>query len=313
MPTALYRYTAYGLSIDSDVQLPELLAIEPEGSPVPAPANADRRVVIRVGRVDRSSVAAPLGGTVQWARPRDTCLVYPEVGAYRILDGREVTIDLLPDADQRTLRLYLLGPVLGILLHQRNLLVIHASAVSVDGLVAVFAAEKGEGKSTLAAAMHARGHPLVTDDLLPVDLTNPHRLLVQPGFPQLKLMPEAAAQLFDDPQALPKLHPDFDKRATPIQDLAREELPLARIFILETADRDALETISPQQRFIELVRHSYLAVLLGATGEGAHHFRQVVTLATHLPVLKLKRRRSLDALIDHVKMIEQEIRKPLPR
>lgn len=305
MPPASYRYTAYGLTIESDVRLPELLPLEMG----PAAGDAGRRVAIRLGSVDRSHVTAPLGATVQWARPGDICLVYPEVGAYHITGGSVVTIDLLPDANERTLRLYLLGPVLGILLHQRNLLVIHASAVSIDGRVAVFAAEKGEGKSTLAAAVHSRGHPLVTDDLLPVDLTDPSKLLVQPGFPQLKLMPEAAAQLTADVDSLPRLHPEYDKRATPIRDLARTELPLSRIFVLETSDRDAIEPIPPQQRFIELVRHSYLAVLLGATGEAAHHFRQVVTLATHIPVLKLKRRRSLDALPIHAKMVEDEIRK----
>jgi hypothetical protein len=310
MRSALYRYTAYGLTIDSDVPLPELLPVEARSArnPVPALSRHDHNVEIRLGRVDRSSAHTPLGGNVQWARPRDICLHYPEVGSYHIVDGRRITIDLTPDADDRAVRLYLLGPVLGILLHQRDLLVIHASAVSVDGRVAVFAAEKGEGKSTLAAAMHARGHKLVTDDLLPVDLTDPNCLLVQPGFPQLKLMPEAAAQLTDDPESLPRLHPDYDKRATPVSDLVNEQLPLSRIFILETADDDAIETIAPQQRFIELVRHSYLAVLLGATGEGAHHFRQVVTLAAHVPVLKLKRRRSLEALAHHVTMIENEFR-----
>src|SRR5205814_8673312 len=140
-----------------------------------------------------------------------------------------------------------------------------------------------------------------------IDPTHPPRLLVQPGFPQLKLMPEAAAQLTHDVDSLPRLHPDFDKRATPIHDLARHQLPLSRIFILETADEDAIEPIPPQQRFIELVRHSYLAVLLGATGEAAHHFRQVVALAQNVPVLTLKRRRSLDALATHAKIVDDEL------
>ena len=309
MTTALYQYTAYGLAIDSEIKLPELLPLSSHASDG---ANDDftSRATIRIGSVDLTSVPAPLGGNVHWARPRDICLVYPEVGTYRITGGNLITVDLYPSADERALRLYLLGPVLAILLHQRGLLVIHASAVSIHGQVAVFAAEKGEGKSTLAAALHARGHQLVTDDLLPVEMTNPKRLLVQPGFPQLKLMPEAAAQLTDDPDALPRVHPGFDKRATRVRDLAREELPLSRIFILATAEHDAIEPIAPQQSFIELVRHSYLAVLLGATGEGAQHFRQVVSLAQNVPVLKFNRRRSLDALATHAAMIESEIHRP---
>jgi hypothetical protein len=313
MPTALYGYIAYGLTIDSEIAMPELVEIQPSlhGDSLSAPL--ERQVSIRLGRVDRTGVEKPVGGPVLWADRQDVCLYYEEVGAYRILRGREIMVDLVPDANERTVRLYLLGPALAILLHQRSLLVVHASAVSVDGRVAVFAGEKGEGKSTLAAAMHSRGHPLVTDDLLPVDLSNPDRLLVQPGFPQLKLMPEAAAQLTANPEALPRLHPSFEKRATAAaENFPRDPLPLARIFILETADQDEIGLIPPQQRFIELVRHSYLAILLGATGESRDHFRQVVTLAQRVPVLRLRRRRSLGALAEHAKLIEAELGKSTP-
>src|SRR3954470_12270272 len=111
MPTALYRYTAYGLSVDSDIPLPELLPLEARRDEVRAQTDDSRTVSIRLGAVDLSSAPTPLGGNVQWARPRDICLIYPEVGAYRITEGRLITVDLIPDADDRTVRLYLLGPV----------------------------------------------------------------------------------------------------------------------------------------------------------------------------------------------------------
>ena len=305
----MFHYIAYGLAIASEIPLKELVAVP---APSPEAAGAGNAVSIRIGPVDRTSVDKPVGGPLLWARRGDACLFYSEVGAIHITAGCRIVVDLVEGADERPIRLYLLGPALAILLHQRNLLVVHASAVSVNGRVAVFAAEKGEGKSTLAAAMHARGHPLVTDDLLPVDLQNPDRLMAQPGFPQLKLMPEAAAQFGADPESLPRLHPDFDKRARAAQEnFPREPLPLSRIFILESGDNDAIEPIAPQQRFIELVRHSYLAQVLAATGESADHFRQVVALAQRVPVLRLRRRRQLAALSDAARMIEDELARPL--
>jgi hypothetical protein len=295
----MHRYTAYGLSIASDIALPELLE---------APGAVKPIVRIRLGKVDRPAESKPVGVSLLWARPGDACLTYDGAGLYHVIGGREIVIDLAPDADERAVRLFLLGPALAILLHQRELLVLHASAVSVNGQVAAFAAEKGEGKSTFAAAMHTRGHPLVTDDLLPVDLRDPRQLLVQPGFPQLKLMPEAAAQLSAQPDELPRLHPDFEKRAQSArQNFPREPLPLSRIFILESAETDSIDVIPPQQRFVELVRHSYLAQILGVTGEAAVHFRQVVTLAQRVPVLRLRRRRQIAALPDAARMVEVEI------
>lgn len=295
----MYHYTAYGLRIESEITLPELID-----------ADAGTEVSLRIysGKIELPSDLEPSTGALRWARADDACLGYEDAGLYRIKDGREIVIDRAAGADEQLVRLYLLGPALAVLLHQRQLLVLHASAVSVNGRVVAFAAQKGEGKSTFAAAMHARGHPLVADDLLPIDLGDPGRLLVHPGFPQLKLMPEAAAQLSPQPDELPRLHPEFEKRAQAAgRDFPREPLPLARIFILESGESNAIEPIPPIEQFVELVRHSYLAQLLGMTGEMAAHFRQVVALARSVPVMRLQRRRRLEALPDAARMVEKEL------
>ena len=303
----MYRYIAYGLVITSDIPLPELLDAadnQAKGPRVPQ----ENYVSIRFGAVKRPADHEPVGGPLLWARPSDACIYYETAGLFHIRGGREILVDIKPDADERLVRLFLLGPVLAILLHQRGLLVLHASAVSVKGQVAAFAAEKGEGKSTFAAAMHARGHPLLTDDLLPIDLRDPECLMVQPGFPQLKLMPEAAAQLTPQPEELPRLHPDFEKRAQVARHgFPRDPLPLSRIFVLESAENDSIDVIPPQQRFVELVRHSYLAQLLGVTGEAAVHFNQVVALAQRVPVLRLRRRRQIAALPEAASMVEADV------
>lgn len=304
--SAMDEYTAYGLTFASEIQLPELLP----ASPRDASRADDTSVTIRLGateRIDPPPNHPPLEPLMR-ARRGEALLHYPGAASFHVSGGRFIVIDIEPGADPSVVRLFLLGPVLAVLLHQRGLLVLHASAAAIDGRVAVFAAEKGEGKSTLTAALHARGHALVSDDLVPLDPRDPKRILVPPGFPQLKLMPEAAAQLADDPHALPRVHPDYEKRAHRTREnFADAPLPLAAIFLLETASEDAVEPVAAQRRFIELVRHSYLAGLLPTTGESADHFRQVAALVERVPVLRLKRRRRLDALPETVRMIETEL------
>lgn len=303
----MHHYSAYGLRIESEIALPELVA---ESQPFSNGATHDHRsssrVTIRLGKVDQAD--HNLSGPVLWADATDACILYENVGAFHVTGGHAIIFDRINRSDEAVARVFLLGPALAILLHQRGLLVLHASAVAVNGQVAAFAAEKGEGKSTFAAAMHARGHPLLTDDLLPIDLQSPDRLMVQPGFPQLKLMPEAAAQLSDRPEQLPRLHPDFEKRAQKAgRNFPRSPLPLSHVFILESAETDSIDVIPPQQRFVELVRHSYLAPLLGKTGESAAHFKQVVALAQRVAVLRLRRRRQLDRLAQVARMVEAEM------
>jgi len=244
-----------------------------------------------------------------WARQGDACLFYPDVAVYHVTDGRRIVVEPAEGVDERVVRLFLLGPALAVLLHQRGLLVLHASSVNIDGRAVAFAAEKGEGKSTLAAAMHARGHPLVADDVLAVDLQSHNAVRVYPGFPQLKLAPDSASQLSPAPHELPRIHPDLDKRAGPAaRGFAGQPAELVFIFVLRTGDGVQLQPLPPQQRFVELVRHSYLAPMLRSTGESAHHFEQVAQLTNRVPVFELQRPRNMALLDQTAHQIEDHVR-----
>ncbi|TGV75989.1 serine kinase, partial [Mesorhizobium sp. M2D.F.Ca.ET.145.01.1.1] len=94
------------------------------------------------------------------------------------------------------------------LLHQRGLLVLHASAIAVTGRGAIFMGDKGAGKSTTASALIRAGHDLLTDDVVALDLANPNQPMIVPGFPQIKLAADAAAAIsLGQAQVRPQVHP----------------------------------------------------------------------------------------------------------
>lgn len=293
----MHRYTAYGLHVASDLPLPELSE---------AAGPCEPEVLVRCARIDAASAATD-EASLLWARAGDCCLRYAGAATLHILQGRQILVDPFDGVDERTVRLLLLGPALAVLLHQRGMLVLHGSAVAMPSGVAAFVAEKGEGKSTLAAALQARGHPLVADDLVAVQLDDPGVVRVPCGFPQLKLSPEVLRELGRQPEAHPRLHPDFEKRAHRVDAVAEgRALPLSRIYVLKTAGAESIQTLPPQQRFVELVRHSYVAALLQPTGESAAHFRQVVELAGRVPVLSLRRPRELSRLKQVAALVEAD-------
>ena len=149
----MYVYTVYGLSVASDIALPELLA-EPRGADS---SEVDESAVhIRVDPVDFSGLSASDSETVAWARPDDVCVRYQGLAAYRVTNGRSIQVHMAEEADEGLVRLFLLGPALAVLLHQRKWLVLHASGVCINGQAAVFVGNKGQGKSTLAATLLAR-------------------------------------------------------------------------------------------------------------------------------------------------------------
>lgn len=302
----MHDYAAYGLLIRSEIPLPELLAASSES--LPTQRNVARpEAHIAVAEFDRRSPPSFAPDAAVWATPDSGFVDYPGTAAFLVRHGREILIDPHPDADPRLIRLFLLGPVLALLLHQRQFLVLHASAVRINGGVIAFVGEKGMGKSTMTAAFHARGHAMVADDLVAID-TDGALPLAYPGFPQLKLFPESAALLGGDTRTLPRVHPDFEKRSRSAKNgFATASLPLHRIFALHDADSFAIESISGATALMELVRHSYLLGFLEATGTMAAHFRQATTLAARVPIARLLRPRSLDALPGIVNLMEREL------
>jgi len=300
-------YTVYGLTIASEIELPELVSASQDAGGSVAESLA---VSIVVDPNDFSGRPASDAETIAWARPDDVCVRYPGLASYRVTSGRTIRVFVAEGADASLVRLFLLGPALAILLHQRKWLVLHASAVSINGRAAVFVGNKGYGKSTLAAALLARGHPLIADDLAPIDFSDPSRPVIHPGFPQLKIAPATAERLGHQSDSLSLLHSSLKKKALRAQgEFVSSPTPLFRIFVLAKGDDGVCQPLPPQQRFIELVRHSYVAPLLQSTGEAAAHFSQVAVLAASANVMELRRRWDLDDLPRTVGLVEEEMAK----
>ncbi|MCC7360994.1 MAG: hypothetical protein IT317_16035 [Anaerolineales bacterium] len=279
---------AYGLTIRSAVPLPELPPAAPD-----APAD----LTIAFGPVPDLPPYTGLGTTF-YPAPADIRLGFRDAGKLAVQGGRAITLDPLPNADPRVLRLYLLGPALALALHQRGWLVLHASAVALHGRAVAFLGAPKAGKSTLAAALHQRGAALVADDVVAVSLApDDHTApLVYPGFPQLKLWPEAVAGLGEDPAALPALRPDLTKLARRLSaGFQAAPLPLGRVYALAEAPAVAIESLDRQAQLLELVRHSYVALALPRL-DAAAHLRQCAAVLRHAPVLRLDRPRDLARL-----------------
>jgi hypothetical protein len=270
------------------------------------PAEGDPEVVIRFGRVD---APLPVGeeGLVH-ATGEEALLFFGDVGRVLVREGREIVIDPVPGANDSVLRLVVLGPGIGIILYQRGQLTLHASAVAVEGGAIAFMAERGWGKSTTAAAMHSRGYGLVSDDITALQFEDTDEVpVVAPGYPQFKLWPEAAAFLGDVPEDLPRLDPGFEKRGRPVAAaFATAPLPLKRIYVLDQGEAPGIESLSPQEAFLSLLHHTYGRQLFQAVGTSSH-FLKCSRVVKSVPMLRLRRPYSLEALPEVAQLIENDL------
>ena len=297
----VHSYSTYGLVLHSDVPLPELF---PEGGTKAPDA------IVQIGTVGRYP---PEGSSTRGcflATEEEAYFHWAEYGTYLVRNGTTILVEPSGQAEERMLRLVILGVAMGVLLHQRGILTLHASAVRIHGEVVAFVANKKGGKSTTAAALHALGHAVVADDIVAVDTTCQQSSVI-PGFPQLKIWPDVAEALGKPVEEMARLHPKLNKLAHVTDyDFPLLPLPLKRIYILRQDSLRSSERVETQSIFLELMRHSYAVRFLGSVGATPSHFQRIMKVANHVPVSVLNRPALLGELPDLARWIEQQAMTP---
>lgn len=191
---------------------------------------------------------------------------------------------------------YLLGPVLGFVLRLRGILPLHASAVAVGGHAVAFVGPEGAGKSTIAAAFAARGHPVLSDDLAALCEVEGSPG-IQPGFPWLRLRPDGATALSASSRLPPPLTPTGDRLYLDLA-LTRdgyrfepEALPIGAVYLLGEHSTDpaapAVEAVGPADAVLALVNNTWGARLLDEVMR-AREFDVVCRLVGRSPVRRLR-------------------------
>jgi len=297
----LFVHSAFGLSIGSDVELPGL---------APGRAAPDLRIVVRPRRggpttAPDQSFAADIG-------PDAVAFDHLEVGRITIRDGREIVVAPHERADDAAIALFASGPALAVALQQRGALVLHATAVEVRGRAVALLGEKGAGKSTLAAALVARGHALVSDDVVVVaDGVQPPT--VPAGARALKLAPDAARALGIDAQALALAHPAGEKRWWPPLERGVApgpgNVPLALLLTVVAGDTLQWQPLTAATLFLEAVRHTYGSRFdfMRRSGTSSRHFHQVSRLVREVPGARLTRIGDLARLDETAALVESRL------
>ena len=104
-------YHAFGLNIDSELLFPDMPKI-----------SGTTDVVIQYGPVPEAIPDASLVGVRYQAAPRAFLLRVDGIASYYVKNGRTIIIEPENGAAEEEIRLFLLGSVMGGLLHQRGIL-----------------------------------------------------------------------------------------------------------------------------------------------------------------------------------------------
>lgn len=294
-------YRLYGLSVLTTEALPGLQAIASD------PARADVCLHLRCEpdwvREARRLPSQEVRSLEAEPETEDPAFVVTSYGAGRFFslaysDGTEFMVDgggervwgtWTPPWTKEDFATYLLGPVMGFVLRRRNIMPLHASAVSVAGKAIVLFGDAHAGKSTTAAALALRGMPVLCEDIASLHEVD-GRYWVGPGYPRVCLWPDSVRNLMGREDALPRLTPNWEKRYLPLDGVLAafqaRPCPIGGIYLLapRTAEEDAprIEPMTPQDALLTLVQNSYMNWLLDRE-QRASEFEVLARLADQVP------------------------------
>lgn len=300
----MFSYFAHGLKIASEVRFPELSEIEQE--------DWDVDLIIRFGYINPPTLKKDFRefscSIITKARVIDdiTYIYRHNIELFAIKDGRQIIINHNNDLEDSFLRLHILGNAIPIALHQRRRLILHANAVNIDGGAVVFLGPSGSGKSTISLALHDKGHSLVSDDVLSVEV-NDLNITAFHSFPRIKLWPEVIIEYINEnPELTPQLFSSTDKRSYMVETDLDSPIPLKTIYIIEKGNKTCIELINPEISVMGLIKNSYLYGFF-ENYDLANNLRDCAKIVNQIPVKKFTIKHSFDDIPKIIKMIEKDI------
>ena len=276
-------YAAYGVIWRMPLTCPELRA---------APAGATVDVTVRCDELPPQPAHASAAGPLRQVTPDEARFGLPGVARLLVRGGNEILIERGPEADDDMVRLLLLGTGMALLLHQRGLLPLHASAIVAPAGAILFMGHSGAGKSTLLNEFMRRGYPMLAEDLAAVRLAADGAAWVEPGVQTTKLWADSAAVLGQSTDGLARVRPELEKFLVPVEGpLAAAPAPLAAIYTLASHNQPTvtLEERRDARKFNALLDHTWQKLVVKRMGLHGAHFQRAIAVANQARIVRVQR------------------------
>jgi len=252
-----YLYSAYGLKIKSDISMKELISLK---------SSFNNEVDVEVKVSDLSEKWKEYGEKGKFI-VKDKFVIFQveNTGIFYVEDGTTIIFSPSKGVSLGKVKLFILGSCMGIILLQRKILPLHGSVIEINGKAYAIVGDSGAGKSTLASAFIKQGYRLLSDDVIPVNISSKGKPIVNPSYPQQKLWKESLDKFnMNDKEFLPLFERET-KYAIPVtEDFCNNPLPLAGIIELVSTNCKAIEfrLIEKLERFHLLYRQTFRNILI---------------------------------------------------
>lgn len=230
-----FAYLFADITLSSEIELPGLVRAADGNAP---------DVTVRLRKVHSLDDCTDLGRLL--VSPDGTLVMdMPPVARFHVSTARaEIVVEALPGANPSALRHVVVDLALPRWFAAAGRPALHATAVELDGRVAAFLGDSGQGKSTLSGALVASGATWVADDLLLLDVDGPEILAI-PTVVSTRLRADSAEALGVDPNDGEVILYRNSKRRWDVERRAKASPVSCMFFYERRTDDDGPITITP--------------------------------------------------------------------
>ena len=295
-----YYYRVYGVNIESKIEVPEFEVID---------SNSDIDVKLSFGVVNEEIINLITQGHRAKYEKQDMWFYIEDVAIFHIYNGDTVTIEPMGDKNNKMIKLYIMGSVMGMILLQRNMVAIHGGGIVIDGKGCIFTGQKGAGKSTITTALRKKGYKFIADDVCSINIGDINT--IHHGFGYQKLCEDAMEKLGYNLNEFEPFRGDLNvnKYIVPAFDeFTKEEVPLEAVFELAVGDVDEvkIEEILGANKMNKLIENVFrIEMLTYAGGMEPKYFKQCLDIAKSTKMYRITRPKDVFSVEDQISLVRE--------
>mgnify|MGYP004526124891 CR=1 FL=1 len=295
-----YYYRVYGVNIESKIEVPEFEVID---------SNSHIDVKLSFGTVKEEIIDLITKGHRAKYEKQDMWFYIENVAIFHIYNGDTVVIEPMGDKNNKMIKLYIMGSVMGMVLLQRNMVAIHGGGIVIDGKGCIFTGQKGAGKSTITTALRKKGYKFIADDVCSVNTGEINT--IHHGFGYQKLCEDAMEKLGYNLDEFEPFRGDLNvnKYIVPAFDeFTKKEVPLEAVFELSVGEVDEvqIEEILGADKMNKLIENVFrIEMLRYAGGMEPKYFKQCLDIAKSTKMYRITRPKDVFSVEEQIRLIRE--------
>jgi hypothetical protein len=298
-----YKYRVYGLVIESEIIMNELIAIDNKNI-----KEAD--VIISYGITPKEIDRATIKKSTLQLSSREVYFYVKGIAHYYVGNGNTIIIEPDSNSNINDIKLYILGGCLGMILTQRKTVGIHGSTVVLSGKGIIICGHTGAGKSSLATALRKAGYPFLSDDISALGVDIGGNTIIHPSYPQQKLCRDTMEKMGYNVSEFNVIDASRDKYVLPIDSsFLNHDVPLAAIYEINVGEvsKVDIKKILGAEKINVVLRNIYGIEISRYIGFEHIFFKQCINIAKEIQIYKITRPKNGFSVGEQIKLIKDTL------